>query len=175
LLLSGLGGLSVIDTYISKYPPSHTSTLRLLLDAGAPFNVGVRLELDEDDIDKVLDTIIFRLHLHLRQCFTPVNLHHLKTFQFHDALLTGWVWVITLRRIVSSLVLLADYRGLAQPSQLWDFIEVWLEFGAMPAYDITRTYFREKTAGSLDDTEKLILVNYKVPVRLNYRNEIAVV
>jgi len=58
--------------------------------------------------------------------------------------------------------------------QLWEFLKVWLEFGAMPPMDIVYTEVESpRKEGS--NHMKRIVVRYKVPVHSKYRNRVHVI
>jgi hypothetical protein len=64
------------------------------------------------------------------------------------------------------IVSATDHNSL----QLWEFLEVWLEFGAMPPVDIVYT-----ETESPRNPVKRMTVQYKVPVHSMYRNRIHVI
>jgi hypothetical protein len=84
----------------------------------------------------------------------------------------GWIWLVILPSIVNALIFSAINRKLS--SQFWEFLEVWLEFGAIPPLDIEYSEFESpKDEWSSPVGERA--VRYKVPVHSKYRDGVAVV
>jgi hypothetical protein len=80
--------------------------------------------------------------------------------------------MVVLPSIMNDLIVSTLDREVAL--QLWEFLEVWLEFGAMPPVHIVCSRFKRLKKRRLHSQTQME-VKYRVPVDSKYRNGVAVV
>jgi hypothetical protein len=137
LLFSALGGLSAYYSFFcNEFPRCYTSTLQLLLNAGAPLDIGDSIHPLRRTRDKyggktykvkVLDVLEFQAR--------GSSLHS-ESIQEGSLHLAGWARLVVLPSIIDTVIIPTMNLQTQSASQLWDFLVVWLEFGAMPPVEI---------------------------------------
>lgn len=172
LLFSALGGLSTYYSFFwTEYPRCYTSTLRLLLNAGAPLDVPVPVtpvHIHPNDNDY---TYLVRIW-HVLEFLARDKALHPKPNPEGPDHLAGWTWLVVLPSIMHTLIISTMDRKAQCTLQLWEFLEVWLEFGAMPPVDIV---YAELEILRKEGIAKQVAVRYKVPVHSKYRNRVHVI
>jgi hypothetical protein len=168
LLFSALGGLSTYYSFFwTGFPRGYTTTLHLLLKAGAPLDVPV--PITSARLGSVFDIRIWDA----LQFLTQDKPLHTGITLMQDPL-PGWTWLVVLPSIIHSLMFSTPHHNAADDLPLWEFLEVWLEFGAMPPMEIVyRELEAQQRSGS--NRVKHMEVLYKVSVVSKYRSRLQVI
>ncbi|KAH8898426.1 hypothetical protein GQ53DRAFT_837333 [Thozetella sp. PMI_491] len=168
LLYSALAALSIYYCFFwSRYPRCYTSTLQLLLSAGVPLDVPVPIEPAGTRGVYYGTDSLYRIQLrHILEFFAGDTGLARDSNREGPDVRAGWTWLIVLPTIINALSMSdIEYQHL---SQMWEFLEVWLKFGATPPIDIV---FEERK-GTWGSELKQLVVRYTVSQYSKYRSTV---
>ena len=172
LLFSALCAHSILfEDYIATIPRCFISTLRLLLSAGAPLDIPLPIRQGTLTGPKVPGLSPIFEFVRIQDALEYVALD--KVYDSQSSLesphrFDGCVWAIALRGIIATLMVASS-----KTRRLWECLEVWLEFGAMPPMDFV--YFGIDVEDENEMPERVMAVLYKIPVHSKYRDRVCLV
>ncbi|KAH6869180.1 hypothetical protein B0T10DRAFT_569027 [Thelonectria olida] len=133
-LYVGLYGLLSYFWFHGRWSRAHTSLLRRLLGAGTPFNLRFPRPPPSKNATEDSSLVVGYPASYIRD-----SLRRSAATQEPKTNRDIWLWPVMLSKLLESLV-------LSTPAlvQLWEKLEVWLEFGAMPPLEILLERFDEE-------------------------------
>jgi hypothetical protein len=171
LLFSALGGLSTYYSFFwMEYPRCYTTTLRILLHAGAPLDIP--LPVAPTQLQCYNDGACLVGIWHVVEYLAGDKALHPNPKRKVPATLAGWMWLVVLPSIVDTLIFSTISHKVT--FQFWEFLEVWLEFGATPPLDIVYSEPESPRSEGSSPVEEMA-VRYKVPIHSKYRDGVTVV